>query len=229
MKVREKVFVFFTFLLSCVAIALLAISLGTQHWVVASAVRTTNEKSSGTINFGLFRGTRRLNHGFGERVYSMNVFEVQYRERDFLVRELYVCTIASVSAAILFGIMAAALSLLNTAGSPEEAMCHMPGVIGINIVAFVFSLVGVITWLVQFYSRLRTNVLLREDKSNGHWTSEGRARVGYSFWMVFIACAMFFANTVIVLLLQRRRAKRSFVKSQVIESATKPNGNLMLY
>ena len=36
----------------------------------------TNAKSEGRINFGLFWGTRRLNHGFGERVYEMDVMEV---------------------------------------------------------------------------------------------------------------------------------------------------------
>ena len=37
----------------------------------------TNAKSEGRINFGLFWGTRRLNHGFGERVYEMDVMEVR--------------------------------------------------------------------------------------------------------------------------------------------------------
>ena len=37
----------------------------------------SNAKSEGRINFGLFWGTRRLNHGFGERVYEMDVMEVR--------------------------------------------------------------------------------------------------------------------------------------------------------
>lgn len=85
-KVAERIIIYGTFLVSCLAIALLAGSLGSQHWVVSSATRESNAKSKGRINFGLFAGTRRLNHGFGERVRPMNVLEVQYREQKFMIR-----------------------------------------------------------------------------------------------------------------------------------------------
>ena len=55
------------------------------------------------------------------------VLQVQYRERGFLVRELYVTTISCVCAAILFGLFGAGLALHNTAGNPKEAICHYPG------------------------------------------------------------------------------------------------------
>ena len=56
-----------------------------------------------------------------------------------------------------------------------------------NVMCFVLSLAAVITWLAQFFLRLRKNVLIREDIANGGWNSEGEATVGYSFWLVFIA------------------------------------------
>ena len=56
-----------------------------------------------------------------------------------------------------------------------------------NVMGFVLSLAAVITWLAQFFLRLRNNVLMREDVANGGWNSEGEATVGYSFWLVFIA------------------------------------------
>jgi hypothetical protein len=98
-----------------------------------------------------------------------------------------------------------------------------------NVMAFLLSLVAVITWLAQFFLRLRANVLIREDIANGGWSSEGEATVGYSFWLVFIASIVHFCNSAVILLLQRRRATKARAKSQVIEAATKPNGNLMLY
>lgn len=61
------------------------------------------------------------------------------------------------------------------------------GVIGMNVMCFVLSLAAVVTWLAQFFLRLRKNVLIREDIANGGWSSEGEATVGYSFWLVFIA------------------------------------------
>jgi hypothetical protein len=56
-----------------------------------------------------------------------------------------------------------------------------------RIVAFgcpflvVFSVTAMVAWIVQFHLRLRSNVLVQEDRDN-HWTSEGRAYLGYSFW-----------------------------------------------
>lgn len=44
------------------------------------------------------------------------------------------------------------------------------------MIAFLFSLVAVITWLIQFFKRLRLNVLTREDIANGGWSSEGQVR-----------------------------------------------------
>lgn len=127
MKIKGKLLIFLTFLSTCLALALLASGLASQNWIVASANRSSNPKSHGRINFGLFRGTRRLNHGFGERVYPMNVYEVQYREKQFMIRELYVTTIACVCGAILLGLISAGLALLNVASNPIEAVCHFPG------------------------------------------------------------------------------------------------------
>ncbi len=126
-KMDEKVLVFLTFLSSCLALALLSGSLATDHWVTAEATRASNSKSHGSVNFGLFFGTRRLNHGFGERIYDMNVFQVQYRESQFMVRELYITTIACVAGAILVGVVGACIALYNVAANPSEALCQYPG------------------------------------------------------------------------------------------------------
>ena len=50
-----------------------------------------------------------------------------FRERSFLVYELYIATIALVCAGILFGILASLLAIVNTAYNPIEAICHVPG------------------------------------------------------------------------------------------------------
>lgn len=97
-----------------------------------------------------------------------------------------------------------------------------------NIASFILSLAAIITWLVQYFLRLRANVIIREDVANGGWSSSGQAIVGYSFWLVFIASGIFFANSVVFMVLQRRRTRATAVKNQIIE-ATKPNANLMLY
>lgn len=45
----------------------------------------------------------------------------------------------------------------------------------------LFSLAALVTWMSQFYVRLSRNVLIQEDRDN-HWSSQGQAGLGYSFW-----------------------------------------------
>lgn len=126
-SLRERSLIFFTFLLACLGLALLAGGLGTRYWIVAQAERPSNNKSSGFIHFGLFEGTKRLNHGFGERSHPMDITDILYRERTFMVKELYVATIVCICVSMLFGIIAAMSAIVNTASTPSEPVCHFPG------------------------------------------------------------------------------------------------------
>ncbi len=94
-------------------------------------------------------------------MYDLNVLEAQYRDRDFLVRELYVCTVAAACGALLLGVAAAVLSLHNVAADPAEAACALPGLIVLNLVSLAFSATSALTWLAQFFATLRSNVLIR--------------------------------------------------------------------
>ena len=101
-----------------------------------------------------------------------------------------------------------------------------------NSLAALASLATVITWIVQFYVKLRGNVLQRDDVSNGGWTSSGKASIGYSFWLVVIAAAFFILNVVVVQLLTKQRNQGSTTSSSMkkhLMMDSKPNGNLMLY
>ena len=75
-----------TFFGSCLALSLLAASLGTNHWITAKCKRTENaEKSNGTVNFGLFEYETNLNVGYGDRYTVMNMLG---KSRLFLCRDL---------------------------------------------------------------------------------------------------------------------------------------------
>ena len=126
-SLRQRSVIFCTFLLACLGLALLAGGLGTRYWIVAQAEREANNKSAGFIHFGLFQGTKRLDHGFGERVYPMDIVDILYRERTFMVKELWVGTIVCICVAMLFGIIAAFAAIVNTASNPVEPICHIPG------------------------------------------------------------------------------------------------------
>ena len=71
---KRRALIFVTFFGSCLALSLLAASLGTNHWVTAACKRTENaEKSNGTVNFGLFEYETNLNVGYGDRYTVMNM------------------------------------------------------------------------------------------------------------------------------------------------------------
>jgi len=228
-SLRQRSVIFCTFLLACLGLALLAGGLGTRYWIVAQAERESNNKSTGFIHFGLFEGTKRLNHGFGERVYPMDIVDILYRQRTFMVKELYVATIVCICASMLFGILAAISAVVNTASTPSTPVCHVPGMIAWNVIAALSSFAALLTWIVQYFVKLRENVLIREDKTRGGWTTAGKANIGHSFWLVVIAFAIFCLNVTILHFLRKRRNKSQNSKRAIVEATTKPNGNLMLY
>jgi len=208
MNLKERSIIFFTFLVTCLALALLSGGMGTQYWVVSRAVRTANNKSEGFVHFGLFEGTRRLNTGYGERVNLMDIIDIMFRDKEFVLRGLFVSTIASVAVSILFGILAALLAVVNTASNPKELICHIPGLITLNTLAAIGSFAAVVTWIIQFFVKLRFNVLIREDRLELGWTSVGLANIGHSFWLVAIALGLYCLNVTILYLMEQKRRSR---------------------
>jgi len=208
MNLKERSIIFFTFLVTCLALGLLAGGMGTQYWVVSRAERPANNKSEGFVHFGLFAGTRRMNTGYGERVNHMDIIDIMFRDKQFVLRGLFVSTIASVSVSIFFGILTALLAVVNTASNPTELICHLPGLITLNTLAAIGSFAAVVTWIIQFFLKLRFNVLIREDRIELGWTSVGLANIGHSFWLVAIALGLYCLNVTILYLLEQKRRSR---------------------
>merc|ERR1712126_422644 len=172
---------------------------GTNFWVSASCKRTQNsEKSNGTVHFGLFTYQSYLNFGLGNRPYTEGMLEILYRERTFLLYELFIATIGLVAGGIFFGLAAAMLPIVNTASNPIEAICHIPGLYLTNGLALFSTVAAIVSWMVQFYLRLTHNVLTYEDREKGRWSSEGMASFGYSFFFVVIAAVVYIGNIIII-------------------------------
>merc|ERR1712038_2194874 len=155
------------------------------------------DKSNGSVTFGLFEYQSVLNSGLGDRVEYHEMLDILYKERTFLIYELYIATIATVCGGIFFGIISAMMAIVNTASNPIEAICHIPGLYLWNGIALCSSTASVVTWMVQFYLRLTHNLLIREYRTQGNWSSEGMASFGFSFWMVVIAAVIFLANNLV--------------------------------
>ena len=87
---QRRLFIFLTFVLSCVAVALLSAAVGTDYWIVsrlkdlnsdteregllsnetaraAKQIYMQRNRPGGLIHFGLFHGFVRHNKGLGDR------------------------------------------------------------------------------------------------------------------------------------------------------------------
>ena len=106
---------------------------------------------------------------------------------------------------------------------------NFSGMITWNVIAAISAFAALLTWIIQYFIKLRSNVLLREDRTKFGWTSEGKANIGHSFWLVVIAFAIYSLNATILHFLRRKRKKKQDSKRAIVEATAKPNGNLMLY
>merc|ERR1712060_295177 len=131
----------------------------------------------------------------------------------------------------LFGIISAMMAIINTASNPIEAICHIPGLYLWNGMALFSTLSAIITWMVQFYLRLTHNVLIREYKDKGKWSSEGMASFGSSFFLVVIAAVVYLVNLTIIAMATRdpHRQRKVFQAKQLHPLPGKQAGDTMLY
>lgn len=73
MNLYKRGLIFATFLGCSLSAAFLAASVSTDYWVQADAKRVTNPyESDGHVFFGLFKGKRELNVGYGWRTYLIS-------------------------------------------------------------------------------------------------------------------------------------------------------------
>lgn len=230
---KRRALIFVTFFGSCLAISLLSAALGTKHWITAKCRRTTefSDKSHGQVNFGLFNYEANLNFGIGNRTYMENMLGsegVMYHERTLMVYELYIATISCVVAGIFFGIISAMLAIVNTGSNPVEAICHVPGLYLWNGLALFSTVSAFVTWIVQYYLKLYNNVLIREYREKGKWSSEGGASFGFSFALVVIAAGVYLMDIGIIYIATRDpyRTKKGKLLNAV---PGKQAGDTMLY
>ncbi|KAK7080840.1 hypothetical protein SK128_020131 [Halocaridina rubra] len=229
MNILKRGMVFVTFFGCCFAIALMAAAMSTKYWLEAEAIQlrfhpTDNTtvirpNSTGHVNFGLFKGRKNLNVGFGERIHA---FSVDPQEPEFMSYGLWAGTIACLVIAMVFAVVGALFAVINTATTPVEAITGVPGLYLWNGMAALFSLICVILWGVQFSLHLTSNVLLY-DAPNG-WTTKNMEVLGYSYWLVVVAIVVHIANIVIIYVGTYERK----VKEQ-IERPEDKTRNIMLY
>lgn len=167
------------------------------------------------------------------------------RNPNLMTFSLWLFAILGVSIAMIFGLVGAIFSIINTVMTPVETIT---GVYGLYIwnglasestslsptaraelcrlsipLAGLFSAGASVAWIVQFVRKLNKNVLTEEEQNDG-WTSNGKARLGYSFYFVAVSGALHLLNMALIYAATRppRRNKRPVLDKN-------PEGLIMLY
>lgn len=214
--------IFSTFLGSCLCIGLLAAALGTKYWIVSTAIRPTSPKSDGEIHFGLFRGEKNLTVGIGWRAQR---FEVP-KDVDGMIYSMWLGTVICMSFGILFSATAALFAVINTAITPISFLTGISGLYLWNFLSIVFQGSAVGLWVGQYFKRLKFNVMSAEDRADLTWTSEGRAKFGFSFWIIVASMVVHFINILFIFSGTKELRQKKTVKPIIEE---KGNGAIMLY
>lgn len=194
MERRKRIITFITFLICTCCLALLTASLTTHKWIIVNPVRlsfingsiielnqhhnnnnskdfSSESKFRGTIYFGLFQGTKILNYGFGDRVSYLTIKDELLRNPNLMPFGLWLFTVLCVAIAIIFGIVASIFSIINTVMAPIEVITGLHGLFLWNGMGALFCTGACVSWIVQFRTKLRKNVLSPEELEDG-WSSE---------------------------------------------------------
>lgn len=215
-----------TFFGSCLTIALIVAAMGTKYWIVARAKRIPNpDTSDGKIHFGLFDGKKELNVAYGWRTYDIDVVNEMRPPRELLIWGLWLGVVAALACGLLFAILSAVFAVINTAASPNGGLVAVPGLFLWNSLAMIFQLAAVCMWTVQYFQKLKDNVMSQEDLDN-LWKSTDMASLGYSYWFVVGAVIVHILN-IVAIYIGVRESRHKNVPEPISEEKT--NGAIMLY
>ncbi|GLH02876.1 Uncharacterized protein GBIM_08829 [Gryllus bimaculatus] len=153
------------------------------------------------------------------------MLELLHTDREFLIYGVWVATIGSLCAGVLFAALAAIFAVINTATTPSGSLTGVPGLYLWNFFTLFFNLAAVSLWITQFYQKLQYNVMSMEDQRN-MWSSTDMAKFGYSFWFVVGATIASFVSLVIIYIGTSEGRQKKTPQPMIEE---KSNGAIMLY
>ncbi|XP_054714886.1 uncharacterized protein LOC129224458 [Uloborus diversus] len=154
---------------------------------------------------------------------------------------VWILTVSSLSLAAMFAITGGAFSVINAIRNSTELVFGFVGILIWNGLGAVCTLVSIFSWIVQYLTKFRKNVLTKEELDQ-HWVSEYRSAVGLSFYMVVISTLLFLLNvaTVAIIIkqpwvdrrlrseLRKKLSTRKYVPHSPSSSiAKKPKGDII--
>ena len=89
-------------------------------------------------------------------------------------------------------------------------------------------LMSMFAWLVEYFIRLKGNVLMPQEVQNG-WTSENRSQFGYSYYFVVLAFILHLVNIFIVSIVQSETWTSKGSEAAKRQARSACEGVIMLY
>ncbi|XP_052772540.1 clarin-3-like [Mya arenaria] len=229
METQQKNLISLTFILSLVAIVLIVVSLSTDHWVESKPKLindANNTRGKSEAHFGLFKGFRIKDVGFGPRPADLKVVcsggqgvcvvwpedgaktayiyidvSLVNKTDDQTLYELglfnfgyYLTIIICAALALVFGMISMGFAIFNICGKPIETITGPCGLYVWNGFAFLFSVLEMAMFLALFFTTLKENFFLSDEYEKFNF--DDHTNLGYSFFLLPVAVALFFANVV---------------------------------
>lgn len=110
---------------------------------------------------------------------------------------LWVSTIVAAAVSMVFGIVAIGFAIFNMFGKPIETITGPLGLYLWNGLAFLFTLIEVVIFLVLFLTSLSKNFLIIENDRNS-FTVDGHTSLGYSFFLIIGATVLYLVNIILL-------------------------------
>lgn len=194
---RKRICYFlFGLISSVVSFCLICVSLATNYWVQSEPYKNSSvqdisaiTKGKGFLHFGLFRGSKVFDSGFGTKDRDSPISVLTYINEEALFPfALWIIIILIAVVVVILNISSTALCLLNLLTKPFRTEQGPIGVCLINIVSLLLTLLCVGLSVGVFAGWLSQNVLTKTERSK-FWLSVGETRLQWSFWLLPAAAA----------------------------------------
>nr|XP_002130009.1 clarin-3-like [Ciona intestinalis] len=197
----NKAFALWTFVTAAAAIGLLATGLGTEEWTIIKITRDANAECVIQRSLGMFNGkdvpsdkcfaiTEEVSHQM------FNKSEIAYNSGAQMASLVFILF------GILGGLFAMAISAYNIVSKPYETFAGPIGMISYFTSGLVFTLIGIIIYVVLFYNDFKDSVPEKCPSIDSICHEQGykteSAELGYSFYLIVAAIGPFLIGIIIV-------------------------------
>jgi len=146
-------------------------------------------------------------------------------KREYINAGLYISTIVFLCISGIFGIIAAVLSVWNTAANPVEVYLSIYGLYIYNGIACVSCMLTLVLWGAMFGSTLVNNVGILETIQG---QMDSTANLGYSYWLNLPSFLLYFTSIGILFVRQHLISQEPEIKIHTT-TGDKDVGEIMIY